>query len=177
MSSTFRRGKAKHCQKQKHEIFCEYIDEASGAKSNREHFKRLFDDAHRKEFDLVLFWALDRFSREGMLETLKHLEKLTSWGVEWKSFTEQWLDSAGVFKEVIVGIMATLAKQERIKISERTIAGLATARRRGKTLGRPKKIFDRERLRKLRKDGRTLSFLAKEFGISRTHASRVAKEG
>jgi hypothetical protein len=44
----------------------------------------------------VLFWSLDRFSREGVLETLQYLQTLTSYGVGWKSFTEQYLDSCGI---------------------------------------------------------------------------------
>jgi len=47
----------------------------------------------------VLFWALDRFSREGTLPTLLHLQRLDSYGVAWKSYTEQYLDSTGIFKD------------------------------------------------------------------------------
>jgi hypothetical protein len=47
----------------------------------------------------VLFWALDRFSREGVLPTLHHLQRLDSWGVAWRSYTEQYLDSTGIFKD------------------------------------------------------------------------------
>jgi DNA invertase Pin-like site-specific DNA recombinase len=75
--------------------------------------------------------------------TLQYLQKLTSYGVNWKSFMEQYLDSVGIFKDAIISIMATLAKQERVKISERTLAGLEVARAKGKTLGRPKSVFDR----------------------------------
>jgi hypothetical protein len=107
-----------------------------------------------------------------VLETLRYLERLTSYGVGWKSYTEQYLDSAGVFKDAIISIMATLTKQERIKISERTLAGLETAR----ALGRPKKIFDRERLVRLRtKEGWSLGRLSQEFRISRTNVARIVQ--
>ena len=53
--------------------------------------------ATRREFDLVLFWPLDRFSREGVLATQRDLERLSSYGVEWRSFTEQY--SCGMFKD------------------------------------------------------------------------------
>jgi DNA invertase Pin-like site-specific DNA recombinase len=164
-----------YCRQQGWTITKLYVDEVSGSTSNREQFQALFSDAHQRKFDLVLFWALDRFSREGALETLKRLEKLTAFGVAWKSYTEQYLDSAGLFKDAIVSIMATLAKQERVKISERTLAGLATARAKGKRLGRPKKVFDREKLNRMRRKGASLGTLAKEFGISRTHAARLTK--
>jgi hypothetical protein len=42
---------------------------------------------------LVLFWSLDRFSREGVLETLQHLQGLSSHGVEWFSYREEYLRS------------------------------------------------------------------------------------
>ena len=49
-----------------------------------------------RAFDLVLFWSLDRFSREGVLGTLQYLQRLTSYGVDWKSYTEQYIDSCVV---------------------------------------------------------------------------------
>ena len=39
------------------------------------------------EFDAVLFWPLDRLSREGVLETLRYLRTLTFYGAGWKSYT------------------------------------------------------------------------------------------
>src|ERR1700694_1505907 len=64
-----------YCVKQGWEIAGEYVDHESGGTSKRQHFQRLFADACRREFDLVLFWSLDRFSREGVLATLQHLEE------------------------------------------------------------------------------------------------------
>ena len=165
-----------YCAKRDWTIVREYIDEVSGATGDRPQFKRLFSDAHRKRFDLVLFWALDRFSREGALETLQRLERLTSYGVAWKSLTEEYLDSAGIFKDAIVSIMATLAKQERIKISERTKAGLQRAKSQGKQLGRPKKIFDRAKVVAMRRAGASFGKIAAEVGISRSQALRVTRE-
>ena len=107
----------------------EYVDRATGKHSDREQFQRLFEAASQRRFDLVLFWSLDRFSREGVLETLNHLERLASYGVGYRSFTEQYLDSCGVFKDAVLSILATIAKQERIRLSERVHAGLAKARR------------------------------------------------
>lgn len=45
----------------------------------------------------MLFWSLDRFSREGVLETLNHLQRLAFYGVGYRSFTEQYLHSCGMF--------------------------------------------------------------------------------
>lgn len=84
----------------------------------------MFDVATRREFDCVLFWSLDRFSREGTLEALQHLQRFTSYGVAFKSFTEQYLDGTGLFRDAIIGILAALAKQERVRLSERWLTGV-----------------------------------------------------
>lgn len=127
-----------YSQKQGWRIVGEYVDRESGGKADRPQFRRLFDDAHRRKFDMVLFWALDRFSREGVLRTLTYLNDLESSGVEFKSYAERYIDSSGLFKEAILAILATLAKQERIRLSERVKAGLDRARSEGRRLGRPR---------------------------------------
>ena len=137
--------------KQGWEIVREYCDYESGAKADRVAFKQMFADAAQRKFDMLLFWSLDRLSREGVLPTLQYLERLTSYGISWRSFTEQFFDSCGVFKDAILAIMATLAKQERVKRSERTKAGLARVRASGKRLGRravavePRRVHGRGR--------------------------------
>jgi DNA invertase Pin-like site-specific DNA recombinase len=73
-------------------IVKEYVDVASGKNGDRQQFKSLFAAASRREFDSVLFWSLDRFSREGVFETLTYLQKLTQYGVGYRSFSEQYLD-------------------------------------------------------------------------------------
>ena len=57
-------------------IYKEYAEEESGGTANRTQFQQLFAAAHQRKFDLVLFWSLDRFSREGALPTLQHLNQL-----------------------------------------------------------------------------------------------------
>ncbi len=64
--------------KQQWTISREYIDRETGSTSDREQFQAMFADASRRKFDLLLFWSLDRLSREGALETLQHLNRLTS---------------------------------------------------------------------------------------------------
>lgn len=74
--------------------------------------------ASQRKFDVLLFWALDRLTREGTLATLQYLERLTSYQVGYKSFTEPYLDSCGTFKDVVISLLATMAKQERIRMGE-----------------------------------------------------------
>jgi len=63
-----------------HQIVREYVDRESGKTSKRAMFAELFDDAAKRKFDLVLFWSLDRFSQEGMVPTILHLQRLASFG-------------------------------------------------------------------------------------------------
>src|ERR1700730_15917827 len=79
----------------------EYVDRESGAKSDRAEFQQMFRDASQRHFDLLLFWSLDRFTREGVLETLTYLNRLTAAGVGYRSFTELYFDSCGVFKDSV----------------------------------------------------------------------------
>lgn len=136
----------------------------------------MFEDASRRKFDLLLFWALDRLSRKGVLETLQHLNRLTAYGIAWRSFTEQFFDSCGPFREAVIAIMATLAKQERIKRSERTRAGLARVRAAGKALGRPRMLNGEHaaRIAMLRAQGRSLRAISRELGISDHSVRRLA---
>jgi DNA invertase Pin-like site-specific DNA recombinase len=153
--------------KQGWEVFDNYVDQESGSTSDRAEFQRMFADASKRKFDLVLFWALDRFSREGVLDTLQHFNRLESCGVAYKSYTEPFFDSCGVFKDAVVAIMATLAKQERVKRAERTRAGLAVARAKGKTLGRPKTVTSTNAdIVRLRAQGHSLRAIGRSLGIS-----------
>src|SRR4051812_13641040 len=154
------------CQRSRWTIEHEYVDRASGKTADRPHFKRMFEDAAKRKFDLVLFWSLDRFTREGVLETLNHLQRLSASGIGWRSYQERYLDSCGVFKDVVISLMATLAKQERLRISERTKAGLQRARRAGKVLGRPRVDVDLAKLRALQENGHSLRKIAKRTGLS-----------
>ncbi len=158
------------------EVVREYVDIASGKSGDREEFKNLFADASRRKFDTVLFWSCDRFSREGVLETLQHFQRLTSYGVGYRSFTEQYLDSCGMFRDAVIGILAVIAKQERVRLSERTLAGLARARSQGRVGGRPRAVCDLKRLRVLRTQGKSLAAIGKELGLSKMTVSRLLAE-
>ena len=153
----------------------EYTDRTSGTKAERKAFLTMFEDARLKKFDLVLFWALDRFSREGVTETLNYLKVLDSYGVAWKSLTESYLDSTGMFKEAVIAILAAVAKQEHARLSERVVAGLRRAKREGKVLGRKRIIVDRDKIRAMRGNGQSLRAIATEVGISKSLVANILK--
>src|SRR5262249_56810974 len=97
----------------------EFVDRETGSTSDRAEFQSMFRDASQRKFDVLLFWALDRLSREGVLETLQHLNRLTSHGVGYRSFTEQYFDSCGIFKDAVIAIIATAPKQDAFPIPHR----------------------------------------------------------
>jgi DNA invertase Pin-like site-specific DNA recombinase len=133
----------------------------------------LFQDASRRQIDTVLFWSLDRFSREDVRETLNHLELLSSYGVGYRSFTEQYLDSCGIFKDAVLAILAVIAKQERVRLSESTLAGLAKARKQGRIGGRSRVACDWAKVERLAKAGKSLSEIAAECGVSKSSVHRL----
>ena len=164
-----------YCQKQGWQIAGEYVDHETGGSAKRPQFQTMFADARIRKFDLVLFWSLDRLSREGVTETLNHLQRLTSYGVDWKSYTEQYLDSCGLFREAVIGILAVIAKQERVRRSERARAAIDRLRRAGKTdhLGRPRKIMDRDKVRQLHTQGLGVRAIAAQLGVSHMTVQRI----
>jgi DNA invertase Pin-like site-specific DNA recombinase len=147
-------------------IVAEYVDTVSGSgKKERPQFRRMMLEASQRHFDLLLFWKLDRLSREGTRKTLVYLTQLDFWKVAWRSFMEPYFDSCGIMKDVVLAIMATLAEQERISISERTKAGLVRARRAGKRVGRPVVSVDLTKIAKLRGEGLGLRAIAQRMGV------------
>lgn len=120
------------------EIVGEYVDTASGSNGDRTEFKRMFEDADKRKFDLLLLWSLDRLSREGISNTLGYIERLKRSGIALKSLKESWLDTRDEgLGQLLLAIFSWVAQQERKRIVERTMAGLDRAKREGKKLGRP----------------------------------------
>ena len=58
----------------------EYVDHVSGKSGDRPAFKRLLQDAAQRRFDVLLVWALDRLTRQGVLETFQYIRDLGRWG-------------------------------------------------------------------------------------------------
>ena len=80
-----------------------------------------------------------------------------------------------MFRDAVIGILAAIAKQERVRLSLRTIAGLEKARACGRVGGRPRIACDRDKVLRLHAAGKSLSKIADELGVSRTTAHRVIK--
>ncbi len=144
----------------------EYVDHVSAKTGDRPAFKEMWADAEQHRWECLTFWALDRFSREGPLPTLQYLQRLTDLGVRFKSYSESYIDSLGVFGPAIIALLAALAQQERIRLSERTKAGLERARAQGKIIGRPPVNVDISVARQRMAAGLSLRKTAAELGCS-----------
>jgi DNA invertase Pin-like site-specific DNA recombinase len=119
-------------------VYHEYTEVISGKENKRKEYDQMFKDAHKKLFDGVLFWSLDRFSRSVTLFTLQKLKELDNLNIFWHSYQDPYISTAGEWKDVIISIMNTLAKIERKRISERIKAGLQRVKAKRKQLGRKK---------------------------------------
>lgn len=132
-----------YCEKEKHNIYRVYSETISGKESQRPMFKEMMQHAAEKKFDAILVWALDRFTREGTAKVWHYISLLNSYGVKFISYSEPAFNTDNeMVRDILLTVMATLAKQERLRISERTKAGLEIARAKGIRLGRkevPKK--------------------------------------
>ena len=155
------------------------VDTCSGATaaSDRTGLSKVLALAHQRRFDVLLFWSLDRFSREGSRKTIGYLTELEQFGVGWHSFTEPYISTLGVFSDAIIALLSALAKQERLRIGERTKAGLERAKANGKTLGRPRTATDRvEQARKLRAEKLSFAEIGRRLGVSRVRAFQLCND-
>jgi DNA invertase Pin-like site-specific DNA recombinase len=85
------------------------------------------------------------------------------------------LDSCGIFRDAVLSILATIAKQERIRISERVHAGLAKARKQGRIGGRPRLVLSHAKVLALSQEGATIREIAEEMGASPASIHRILK--
>jgi DNA invertase Pin-like site-specific DNA recombinase len=150
------------------EIVTEYIETVTGSGlKERKQFDRMMLEASQRKFDLLLFWRLDRLTREGISATLRYLESLKSWGVGWRSYMEPWLDTGNeMVTGIVLSVIAAMARQERETLIARTMAGLRTARRNGKILGRPRREIDWKEVRRRVDAGESIRSVGRGMGVS-----------
>jgi len=147
------------------EMFAEYVDNGvSGAKESWPELNRLMSDAHRRHFDVVLCWKVDRFGR-----SLKHLVNaladLDSYGIAFVSLRDN-LDLSTPSGRLMFQIIGAMAEFERSLIQERVRAGLRNAKLKGKMLGRPRRIVSSDEMSRLRDQGASFREIAKAVGAS-----------
>jgi DNA invertase Pin-like site-specific DNA recombinase len=131
--------------------------------------------AHRGDFDVLVIAAIDRIGRS-MAGNINEILALDRMGVRVVSVREPWLDMGGPVRDLLVAIFSWVAAEERRVICERTLAGVAAARRRGAKLGRPKAHLDVFTAVRLRKQGLSLRQIAKRMGASYGVVQRAIRD-
>ena len=166
-----------------------YQETMSGAKTSRPGLDQLLADARQRKFDCVLVWKLDRFGRS-LVDCLDNIRILDLAGIRFIATTQGLdTDQRNPASRFLLQVLGAAAEFERSLIIERTQAGRrryeadydagkvgkTTHSRSGKDLApyRPKKVFDRDRVLELRREGKSLREIAATLGIGFGTVSRV----
>ncbi len=153
-----------------------YTETASGAKTDRPVLEDVL--GYLRKGDTLVVWRLDRLGRS-LQHLIETIAALAARGIGFKSLTEQ-IDTTTSGGKLIFHVFGALAEFERDLIRERTNAGLAAARARGRTGGRPKKLADPKRLalaQALYHGGQAdVATICKTLGVSRATLYRALNE-
>ena len=114
-----------------------YQEEASAWKAgHQKEFARMLKSASIHQFDILLVWALDRITRQGVQAILPIVDTLKGYGVMVVSLQEPWTEQSGMQAELLYSITAWVAKSESERRSERIKAALDKRRAKGLPVGR-----------------------------------------
>lgn len=143
-----------------------WTDTTSGAKTQRPQLDAVLDAL--RPGDSLVVWRIDRLGRS-LPHLIETVTALGDRGIHFRSLTEGF-DTTTAGGEFLFHIMAALAQMERRMIVERTHAGLAAARARGRTGGRPAALTPAKRRQalKMREDGVPVGEIAEVLGIGRS---------
>jgi DNA invertase Pin-like site-specific DNA recombinase len=152
-------------------ITSEYVDQGvSGSKESRPELNQLMADAHRRNFDAVLVWKIDRWGRS-LTHLVNSLADLAAYGVAFVSLRDN-IDLSTPSGRLMFQIIGAMAEFERSLIQERVKAGLRNARAKGKTFGRPRARVDAARVAVLRGEGLSWSQVCRSLNVSKGSAQR-----
>lgn len=147
------------------ELAAVYEDTMSGSKSGRPGLNRLMADARMRKIDVVCCWKLDRWGRS-MVDCLNTIQTLESCGVRFIAITQGLdTDQQNPASRFLLHVLGAAAEFERSLIRERVSAGMRAAKKAGKPVGRPRRIFNRDEVRDLRRKGMSIAGISEHLGI------------
>lgn len=154
-----------------------YADEGVSGKvsaSQRPQFAKLLGQI--RDGETLVVSKLDRLGRDA-LDVGATIKALAARRIEVIVLQLGKLDLTSAAGKMMLTMLGAIAEMERDLLVERTQAGLARAKQQGKTLGRPTKTTDEQRLQIIAKhqEGVSISELAKQYGVSRLSIARIAK--
>src|ERR1700685_820818 len=148
------------------QVYAEYVDTGfSGAAASRPQLDRLLRDARLRRFDAVLVWKLDRWGRS-VAHCVRSIQELVSLGIRFLSPTES-IDTGAdsPMSKFLLHLFAAFAEMERGIIRERVCAGVSAAKAKGTRLGRPRRVFRRDEVLRLRGEGMSWRKLAETLDL------------
>ncbi|MFY9528492.1 MAG: recombinase family protein [Candidatus Acidiferrales bacterium] len=160
-----------YCQRRGWTVASEYVDVEHGNVDSRPQLNELFRQAKMRRFDAVVVYRYDRFARS-MRQLVNALEEFRALGIEFVSIHEG-VDTSTPNGRLVFGIFASIAEFERELIRSRVRSGLAAARAKGKTLGRPRIIVDAHRIATLRAQGVSWRNVCEKTGLTKGTAQRA----
>ncbi len=155
------------------QVYREYVDHISGAKTSRPALDEMLADARRRKFDAVCVWKIDRLGRS-VQHLLGVLSELHALDVAFVSLQEA-IDTNTPAGRMVFTFLGAVAEFERAIIGERVKAGMQSAKKRGKHCGRPKARVDLGLVHKLRTEGKSLADIAALVGTSQPTVSRLLR--
>ena len=159
------------------EVVGEYKDKGiSGAKGRdkRPQFDAMLKAANRREFDVIMSWSVDRLGRS-LQHLVEFLGDIQQKGVD-LYLHQQNIDTSTPSGKAMFQMVGVFAEFERAMIQDRVKAGLARARKEGKTLGRPRVSEATEAgIHKLRDQGMGILKIARQLGVGTSVVQRVVK--
>lgn len=152
------------------------VEKASGARADRPELTRLLNDMLR-EGDTLVIWKLDRLARS-LKQLIETAENLKGRGIGLVSLTDA-IDTSSSGGMLVFHMLGAIAEFERALIRERTAAGLAEAKRKGRKGGRPRRLTEKDRAAAkalLAAGSLTSKEVAARFGVSKATLYRHLAE-
>lgn len=161
-----------------------YRDRLSGYREEveRPEYDACKQDAYRGEFQHVVVWAVDRWTRRGPVAFLQDLNEFNAWGVQFHSVQESWLEQLNVegefgriLRDFLAQIVALQAKMESARHSERVRAAYRRMKQEGdlRGWGRPAIELDPQAVGAKYRELGSLRKTARHFGVSHESVRRV----
>jgi putative DNA-invertase from lambdoid prophage Rac len=168
-----------YAKKAGYEVVGVWKETASGSKNNRLERKQVINLAQAREIDGVLVTELTRWGRS-TIDLISTLQDLAHWGVSVIATTGLQFDLTTPQGKLIASVMASLAEFERDLVRERVCSGLASARAKGKLLGRkPGQRVKSERyapkVLQMVSEGHSYRQIAHELHLSKTTVNDIVK--
>ncbi|MBI2390068.1 MAG: recombinase family protein [Deltaproteobacteria bacterium] len=150
----------------------EYVDEGySGTKDRRPALDKLMADSRKGRFEVVAVWRFDRWARS-VRHLVVTLDDFRERAIDFISVNDG-IDTSTAAGRMVFAVVAAMAAYEADAIKERTKAGVAAARRRGKRIGRPERRFDLDEAMQLRDEGLSIREIASRMNVGRSIVHRA----